>query len=65
MLGHQHHVPCPGRTDGPHPLFNVEFAGVEHTRIGFAVAPFAIEKSISPKMNDDAKLKVLPLHLLR
>ena len=65
VLCHQNDVLGSGGLNGPHPLLGIELRGIEYLWAGCAVAPFAIHKRIRAKVNDYAKLEVLPCHLLR
>jgi len=65
MFGHKHNISCAGVPNSLHPLIGIEFRRIEHGGVGSPVAPFAIQKGIGGKMEDNSELKVLPLDLLR
>ena len=65
MLGDQDDVSGAGRLDGAHPLVDIELGGIENFRIGFAVAPFAVEKRVSAEVDEGADFQFLPFDLLR
>lgn len=65
MSGDHDEVSRASSFDCAHPLLCVKCRGVENARISSAITPFPILKGIGTKMNDDAKLEVLPLDLPR
>ncbi len=65
MLRHHHDIGRTGGLDRLHPLVRIELRRVEYLRVCRSIAPLAVEKSVRAKVEDDAKLQVLPLGLLR
>src|ERR1700733_1592972 len=65
MFRDHHHVLRARRLDGLHPLVRIELCRMEHLRTRTAIPPLLVKKGIRSKVNDDAKLQVLPLRLLR
>jgi len=63
MLGHENDIHSRG-LQCLHPLFGVELRGVEHLRIGGAIAPFAVEKRVWSKMDNCSHFQILPRNLL-
>src|SRR5579864_3514326 len=64
MFGHKDYVSDLGGTQRLHPLVWIELCGMKHLRIGGAVSPFTIHKSVRAKMDNRPNLQVLPLQLL-
>ena len=65
MLGDEHYVLDSPRLQGLHPLLRVELRGIEYFRVGGAVAPLLVEKSVGAEVNNRAHFQILPFDLLR
>jgi hypothetical protein len=60
MLRDEDDIFRPGIANGAHPLVGIELSGIEDARVGRAVAPLSIEKSVGGEVKDDAEFEILP-----
>src|SRR6266700_3087515 len=65
MFCNQHDISCARCLDRPHPLLGIEIRGRKNLRVGSAVSPFTVQKSVGAEVQDHSELKILPCQLLR